>query len=174
MTTYIHPVELLKAIHRAEYDALQALIDNGADINAQSDTWSPAMQACSDGRIEALRIVIAAGADLDASGERGITPLMAAAESEEEACLALLIKTGVDLDKQDDEGHSAVWYAAAYASQNCLARLLKAGADIRECLNLPFQPEISAALSAEYARREQIALKQTLPKSKLAAKSPSL
>lgn len=127
MTNAYGPVELLRAIHRAEADELKEMIADGADVDAQSEAWSPAMQACGDGQIKCLRVLIAAGADLDASGERGMTPLMIAAMEDDEPCLAELLKAGVDLEKKDGLGNTAAWHAAAYGALGRLGRLFKAG-----------------------------------------------
>lgn len=156
--------DLLKAIHRAEVKGLEAMIANGADINAQSDEWSPAMQACGDGQIKCLRVLISAGADLEAAGEFGMTPLMVAAMEGEDQCLGALLKAGVDLEKKDGAGRTAAWYAAAYGNLDCLARLFKAGVDIDECEEV--DGPCLEALGAERAKREKAALTKAAPKTK--------
>jgi ankyrin repeat protein len=174
MNISYHPVELLRAIHRAESDLLKEMLAYGADINAQSDGWSPAMQACGDGQIKCLRILIAAGADLNASGERGMTPLMVAAMEDEKPCLVALLNAGVDLEKKDHLGHTAAGFAAAYGTVECLARLLKAGAELDACVAGSVDPSCVDALAAERARREKIALAKSAPKPKLSVKAPRM
>lgn len=174
MTTAHDPVHLLRAIHRAEFDDLKQMIAGGADVDAQSDGWSPAMQACGDGQIKALRILIAAGADLNASGERGMTPLMVAAQENDEPCLAALLKAGVDLEKKDDLGHTAGWFASAYEATECLGRLLKAGGDLDACLVGPVASPCSEAIAAERARREKAALSKAASKTKASVKPPRM
>lgn len=162
---------MLRAIHRAELLDLKEMIADGADLDAQSDQWSPAMQACGDGQITALRLLIETGADLDAPGENGMTPLIVAAMEEEEACLAALLKAGVDLEKRDIFGSTAAAHAASRGSPACLARLLKAGADIEACLAYPVAPSCQGALDAERARRERIALAKSAPRAKRSGKT---
>lgn len=129
------------------------------------------MQACGDGQIKCLRVLIAAGADLNASGERGMTPLMVAAQDDDEPCLAALLKAGVDLEKKDHLGHTALWFAAAYGAASCLGRLFKAGVDLDACLVDAQQLSCGDALAAERARREKLALAKAAPKAKLSGKA---
>lgn len=58
------------------------------------------MQACADGRLSCLRVLIAAGAELNASGERGMTPLIIAAQENEASCLAALSRQVLILKKR--------------------------------------------------------------------------
>lgn len=164
-------MELLKAIHRGEFDQLNEMLGYGADINAQSGGWSPAMQACGDGQLKCLRILIAAGADLNASGERGMTPLMVAAMESETGCLVALLKAGVDLEKKDDWGNTAAWFAAAYGSVDCLDRLFKAGVELDACLVGSVDPSCADAVAVERARREKVALSKSASKPKLSVKA---
>lgn len=168
------PRDLLRSIHRAEVDSLKEMIADGADINAQADGWSPAMQASGDGQIKCLRVLISAGADLDAPGERGMTPLMVAAMEDNEPCLAALLKAGVDLEKKDDRGHTAAWVSAAYGTTECLARLLKAGANLDGLLAGEAHASCAPAVEAERARREKIEVAKASPKTKLVVKSPRI
>lgn len=173
MPNIYDPVELLRAIHRAEIEDLKAMIADGADLNAQSNEWSPAMQACADGQLKALRLLIAAGADVNARGERGMTPLMIAAEENDEACLAALLKAKADLEVLDDHGRSALGYAAGYGSAECVERLLKAGARIEEpSLQGWGHASCAPAIEAERARREAKALAKATPKAKAAGRAP--
>lgn len=149
------------------------MIAGGLDLNAQSDGWSPAMQSCGDGQLKALRLLIAAGADLDAPGEDGMTPLMVAVLNGEETCLAALLKAGVDVEKKDDTNRTAGNYAVAYKHMECLARLLKAGVDLDACALPAMSSECFDALGAERARRESVALaKSTRVKKSAGGGSP--
>jgi ankyrin repeat protein len=96
----------------------------------ESLTW-----AARCGRIAAMELLVANGADVNASPYRG-TPLLCAIYSDRVAAAEWLLDHGADPDLRHDfgaDGHGvqavAMHLAAQYASLRCLALLLDRGAD---------------------------------------------
>ena len=64
------------AATRGDTQAIQALLNSGADVNAQGeDQYTPLHEAVAQGHVEAVRLLIAANARKDLKNEHGDTPL---------------------------------------------------------------------------------------------------
>lgn len=83
-------------------DLLVWLLANGVDVHALDDTWRPALhEACSDGRIENARMVLAAGVAVDQRDRRGDTALLVhldglSLREPSPELIGLLLKAGAD------------------------------------------------------------------------------
>ena len=67
---------MLIAARKGWGDALQMLIEVGADLDARDKEGQTAiLLAVAKNRVEAVRILIEAGADINAMTPRGVTPL---------------------------------------------------------------------------------------------------
>ncbi|MEM8955994.1 MAG: ankyrin repeat domain-containing protein [Verrucomicrobiota bacterium] len=64
-------------------------------------------EAALRGRVESLREMIDAGADVNVQKEIGYTPLMAAAHDGRLECIEMLIERGADINMQDESGLKA-------------------------------------------------------------------
>ena len=84
--------------------AINALIDAGADLNAQSDAGGPPMCfAAESGSTAAVMALIHAGADMNvAKLLNGYTPLHLAVCQGSVACTAVLIQAGADISTVTD------------------------------------------------------------------------
>jgi ankyrin repeat protein len=85
------------ALHYAAFfdgpEAVQALLDHGADVNAYADNdlgVRPLNSAAAAGRTDVARILLERGADPNAPTKDGFTPLDAARENNDEALADLL------------------------------------------------------------------------------------
>jgi ankyrin repeat protein len=89
------------------------------------------MDAARTGNAEAVKALLAAGADVNARGEYGFTALMAAAKCYTEAVKALLA-AGADVNAKDADGNTALMAAAkkGRTPPETVKALLAAGADI--------------------------------------------
>lgn len=86
--------------------------------------------AAREDRPRIVSAMLDAGADINAKGDYGRTPLMCAADAGAAKTVRLLIKRGADLERRGN-GKTAFLYAARSGSVECVRLLFEAGADIR-------------------------------------------
>ena len=85
-------------------------------------------QAVTDGNIEAVKQHIAAGADVNAKDENGVTPLH---WTETEEIAELLIAKGADVNAKDDwSGSTPLHRAATFGYKEIAELLIAKGADV--------------------------------------------
>jgi len=82
---------------------------------------TPLHLACIWGDLDAVEVLVRSGADINARGERGQTPLFAAKDIE---LVKLLVSLGAKKDIIDDEGYTAESYARILGRQS-IASFLK-------------------------------------------------
>jgi ankyrin repeat protein len=120
------------AARTGQVDGAQALIDAGANVNwADARGRAPAMEVA--GNLACLRLVIKAGARVDAQALDGTTALMRAVSSDATECVQELLRAGAPVNAQDKDGVSAAMKAASPSRLGCLLALLQAGADPNAC-----------------------------------------
>lgn len=76
-----------------------------ADVNMRDQfLWTPLHHAAHAGQLELIRLLVSAGADIDAKALGGATPLMRAIESSQVSCVDFLIRTGADVLAENKQG----------------------------------------------------------------------
>jgi ankyrin repeat protein len=110
---------LMWASARRHPAIMQVLLDEGADVDAQSIHRDYKRHVTAEGRAKSLD-----------SG--GLTPLLYAARENCLACVDVLIEHDVDLDKPDPDGISAVLLAILNNNWDIAQRLIEAGADVNQ------------------------------------------
>jgi uncharacterized protein len=149
-------------------DLIQKLLDHGAIPNAQllkqqayrakldrgDDTMlttgsTPLLRAAKAGDVDAMRLLLAKGADIKLATKPGINPLMAAAglgtkeedttgrlktEAQAIEAIELCLKAGVDINAIDSRGQTAVYGAAVHGYDQVVQFLADHGArlDIKD------------------------------------------
>ncbi|WP_280460698.1 ankyrin repeat domain-containing protein [Nocardia carnea] len=98
-----------------------------ADPALDAQLW----QAAADNEAAQVRELIGRGADLEARGEHGRTPLVAATKNRATAAARALIDAGADVNAADDLADSAYLYAGAEGLDEILEMTLTHGADLR-------------------------------------------
>ena len=125
----------LAAMHvaaaRNDTDAIQRLIDHGADVNIRVvskvdapvvDGDTPLHLAVKDGQLEAAKLLLSRGADVNARNARGDMPLHMAVEFPRVA--ELLIKSGANIDAATATGRTPLHWAARDAMASASLQLL--------------------------------------------------
>jgi ankyrin repeat protein len=106
--------ELTDAVKADDPQRIQALISGGADVNELDRFGTPLHMAVARGSVEIARVLIDAGADLEAEGSLGARPLHTAALGNQAAVAALLIERGAEVDTRDSKGMTPLIVAASY------------------------------------------------------------
>ena len=133
--------ELIKAATEGQTQTLEALIRGGADI--QSDGGSALISAAFsalerqgkeesiDGQVEAVQILVNAGADVDEHLDNGITALMLMAILGQADAVRVLLEAGADVNVANSaDGGTALIFAVYGGSTETVSNLIEAGADI--------------------------------------------
>src|SRR5262245_39802599 len=85
--------------------------------------------AIRDGDVDALRLLIAGGADIDARDRHAQTGLMIAARDEKVDVVCVLIDAGADLNHRAKFGLTALMLAVINRHRRIVTLLVDAGAD---------------------------------------------
>jgi ankyrin repeat protein len=120
------------AAMRGDVAAVRALIDRGADVNAaQGDGMTALHWAGETGTAEMARMLLAAGANLEARTRIGdLTPLLIAAEAGNGPVVGVLVESGADVEARSTVGGgTALHYASESGDVASVRALLQHGAD---------------------------------------------
>ena len=117
------------AVTRGDANAVQELLDNGANTNMQSKGWPAPALAAQRGNLEVMNALVAAGADVEVTVPSGATALIVAADAGQMECTASLLQAGARLDATRDDGATALHMAAARGLSDVAELLLDAGAN---------------------------------------------
>ena len=122
---------LADAAKRADWAALRALLQEGADVDARQGDGSNALLWASyrDNR-EIADLLIRAGTEVDASNDLGVTPLWAACENGSSAMVKTLLEGGADPNRPLPFGETPLMTAARTGNADLVGQLLAAGADV--------------------------------------------
>ena len=124
---------LVAASRRGNAGTLKVLLDGGADLTlTTSDGHSALGVASRYGFLDGVKLLLAAGANVNSAGPRKWTPLMEAVINEREGrvpILRALLDGGADLAPLNDDGQSALAVAARNGRLDCIRTLLAAGAN---------------------------------------------
>ncbi len=94
------------------------------------------LRVASDcGHIDALKLLIKAGADLNQATDAGATPLSAASQEGLVEVVESLVKAGADLNQGTDDGAAPLFMASQNGHHKVVAILIQAGADLNQARN---------------------------------------
>jgi len=133
--------ELVNAAAEGETEELIALINGGADIQSDGGTAliSAAYSALqrheesksNDGQIEAVRILVDAGADVDEQFDNGITALMLMSILRQTETVRVLLEAGADVNAANNaDGGTVLIFAVYGGSTETVLLLIESGADV--------------------------------------------
>lgn len=88
--------------------------------------------------VESIKLLITAGAEVNAADVRRVTPLMSAASKKSAAVIRMLLDAGAraSINAKDNEGRTALMFGAQSGHVETIKLLLEAGADIHAKDNL--------------------------------------
>lgn len=123
---------VLDAAKRGDIDSLKAELRSGADVNAaQGDGFTALHWAAKLGNRDVAEILIAAGADVEATTRLGShMPLHVAAAAGQAAVAEALLKAGAPVAVPTNTGARSVHFAAAAGDPATLQVLVVHGADV--------------------------------------------
>ncbi len=133
----------------SDLSLLRELIARGADLNLMHAGLTPLLAATRDswhGRIEAVTILLANGADARMTDADGDTPLHHAARSSDAGVAARLLDANAPMDALNNEAVSPLGAACAVGNWRLARFLLDHGA---QCEPAAGQPALLAAASGE-------------------------
>jgi len=109
---------------------LREAINNTDNINAADETYGRTAlhEAVSSSRVENIRLLINAGADINVNDKEGRTPLMEAVYFCFEEVVRTLIDAGADVNIRSNVGLTALDFAEQGRSEAIIALLRNAGA----------------------------------------------
>ncbi|XP_042633272.1 ankyrin repeat domain-containing protein 6b [Cyprinus carpio] len=121
---------LLIASHKGQADHVVQLINKGAKVAITKNGRTPLHLAAYKGHIAVVRILLAAGCDLDIQDDGDQTALHRAAVVGNADVISALIQEGCALDRQDKDGNTALHEAAWHGFSQSVKLLVKAGANV--------------------------------------------
>lgn len=117
---------LMMAALKGHVAWMQRLIDRGARLNL--DGWTPLHYAATGPSTEAVAMLVARGARLDARSPNGSTALMMASRYGPESSVSLLLDKGADLSLRNEQNLGAADFARLGGRESLTRRLSEAGA----------------------------------------------
>jgi len=125
---------LTQAAVRNDTAALRQLLDAGHKADEGGDSWTPLIWASRSGSIEAINLLLDAGADVNLPGSTGdnwdATPLQHAILERQPGVVRLLLDRGADVNRGAAPGSLAPLFLAAGDTDPTILKLLLAhGAD---------------------------------------------
>ncbi|WP_165072330.1 ankyrin repeat domain-containing protein [Paludisphaera rhizosphaerae] len=102
-------------------------------------------EAAKEGRVDLIKALVAAGAELEAADASGWTALHRAAEAGDIAAIGALIDAGADIDAAEPDGWRPLHMAASDNKVEAIEALIRRGADLHARDLRGFTPLHSAA-----------------------------
>lgn len=130
---------LMLAASNCEYDAVEYLIDKGANPNFHQNRYTILMSACAcrkqteDIRLKCVRLLLDSGAVVESRQRNGMTPLMTACREGIAKIVEELINRNADINAQDVMGWTPLIWSVHHSKQGemeIISLLVSAGADV--------------------------------------------
>jgi ankyrin repeat protein len=116
------PEQYYDCIRRNDLGMLQGLIKSAGVKQKDKHGATPLHQAAAAGSAEAMRLLVAAGAEIDAVNDFGATPLMWAINEPEK--VRILVGAGANVNARSKMGRTPLFLAAANDGSSATVKLL--------------------------------------------------
>lgn len=126
---YNQQTPLLCAVHYGRKEMVELLLMHGANVNRKL-SYTPLHGACQRNQPTIAKILIDAGADINAKDSRGRTPLHVSCETKAASIAELLIESGADINAGDGSGSTPLHTACGHQDTTIVKLLLLFQADI--------------------------------------------
>ncbi len=141
--------DLVAAVTGNDVAKVRNLLSRNADPNARGVDWSlaPVLGTASrKGYIEIVRLLLEAGANLEAGNAKGSTPLLLAAENDRGEIIRYLLEKGARVDGPAGDSSSPLKTAAGLGNESAVRALLDGGADINSQKDGSLTPLMAACV----------------------------
>ena len=127
--------QLVEAAEAGDTDALQDLIEAGADLDAAHNGYTPLLMASFCGQLYVVEMLIEAGVDINAvsQDEQECTALHNAAQSRDVELAQLLIRHKAKINAQSKKGTTPLLLAAQEGAFDLVKNLIDLKADCEIC-----------------------------------------
>ncbi|MBI5430366.1 MAG: ankyrin repeat domain-containing protein [Nitrosomonadales bacterium] len=124
--------ELLDGVMNGDANIVRAAILKGANVNAKNRYGVPALLSALIQKKpdEIIKMLVRNGADVNAKGDAGWTPLIWAIYNDNAEVVKALVSKGANVNAQDDNGKEALIYAMEKNNTVIIQKLLNNGADV--------------------------------------------
>jgi ankyrin repeat protein len=128
---YLGNTPLHNAIGADRMEAVSSLLNMRVPLNVRNPRTgsTPLAIAAEFNRVEAVRLLLARGVDVELANNLGVTPLSYAASKGHVSLAQLLLDHGAKVEVSDRFGQSPLWQSAKYQHHELAALLLGHGAD---------------------------------------------
>ena len=124
-------VPLIEAVQAGDAEAVQALLDRGADVNVPEADGTTALHWATHRNDRPIaEVLLGAGADADAVTRYGVTPLSLAATNGSAAVIEALLTAGADPNRASPEGETPLMTTARTGAVDAIRLLLDHGASV--------------------------------------------
>ena len=122
---------LVEAAAQQDAQSVRALLEAGADVDAQRPDGATALQwAAHWNDLQMADLLLRAGADANAANNLGVTPLALACENAAAALVERLLAAGADPNRAQRSGLTPLMIAARTGNANVVETLLARGAAV--------------------------------------------
>lgn len=122
---------LSEAAKNADRQAVQRLLEQGANVNSTEGDGSTALHwAAYRDNVEIANLLLKAGAKVNAANDLGATPLWAAAQNGSETMTGALLRAGADPNLALLAGETPLMVAARSGAAGVVSQLLAKGAKV--------------------------------------------
>jgi len=124
---------LTQAAAANDAGAIRQLLDQGHKADEGGDSWTPLIWASRSGSLDAIKVLLDAGADINRAGPTGddwdATPLQHAILERQPGAVQLLLERGADVNRGDSKSLTPLFLAAGDTDPTLVKLLLAHGAD---------------------------------------------